>query len=377
MFFQKSECKDIVVSEFKKTIKLFLHKILAMGNIGKRLVSWYMQNQRHLPWRQTSDPYLIWLSEIILQQTQVATGLDYFRRIATRFPNVSQLAYAPLDELLRLWQGLGYYSRARNMHFAANQVMAEYGGRFPDNYRHIASLKGVGPYTAAAIASIAYGLPHAVVDGNVFRVLARLYAVDTPIDSTSGKKVFDALAHQLLDRQNPGLHNQAVMELGALVCRPVNPQCSDCPLADFCMAKQLGKQLDFPVKTKKTQTRERFLYYFLCEDGTHLLTRKRVSNDIWKGLHELPLVECGNDLPDDGVIELANGLFNHFSCRTLISIDRIRHLLTHQVLHIRFVHVRANRVFSLPDYCFTAIADVASMAFPKPIVSYLAKKLPG
>jgi A/G-specific adenine glycosylase len=346
-----------------------------MDGIGKRLVTWYMQHHRQLPWRETTDPYLIWLSEIILQQTQVVTGEGYYHRIAQRFPTVAHMASAPLDELLRLWQGMGYYSRARNMHFAAQQVVNDFGGQFPNTYVQLATLKGVGPYTAAAIASIAFNLPHAVVDGNVFRVLSRLYAIDTPIDSTLGKKTFNALANQLLDATQPALHNQAMMELGALVCKAAAPLCHECPLADHCLARQANAQLSFPVKAKKVKAKSRFLYYILVEDGQNLLTKKRVGSDIWQGLYELPLFEGTNELSDGEIAAKALEMLPQPQEYSIQSIERLRHLLTHQVLQIGFIHLKASQLASMGRWDVTRIGSLASMAFPKPIVHYLDKKM--
>ena len=216
------------------------------------LIRWYADNHRRLPWRETSDPYLIWLSEVILQQTRVAQGLDYFRRFVARFPDVRSLAEAPQDEVLKLWQGLGYYSRARSLHAAAKDIMARFGGRFPEDYEAVRSLCGVGDYTAAAICSFAYELPYAAVDGNVYRVLSRVYDVDLPVDDAAGKRYFAELAQSLLDPVRPGLQNQATMEFGALQCVPQRPDCGACPLADRCLAQAHGTVGRRPVKRGKS-----------------------------------------------------------------------------------------------------------------------------
>ena len=221
-----------------------------MDFFAKRLIKWYNFNKRELPWRSTSDPYKIWLSEIILQQTQVNQGLSYYLKFVEEFQTVKDLAKAPADKVMKLWQGLGYYSRARNLHEAAKNIVNEHKGEFPKAYEDIRALKGVGDYTAAAIASIAYNLPYAVVDGNVYRVLSRIFGIETPIDSTSGKKEFNELANELLTKKNPADYNQAIMEFGALYCRPKNPDCTNCIFNDKCEAYRLNKINLLPVKSK-------------------------------------------------------------------------------------------------------------------------------
>lgn len=259
-------------------------------------MDWYEQNKRDLPWRNTNDPYIIWISEIILQQTRVAQGYDYFMRFINRFPDVASLAQAEEIEVLRLWQGLGYYSRARNLHTAAKDIMKRFGGKFPDKYTDVLSLKGIGEYTAAAIVSFAYNQPYAVVDGNVFRVLSRLNGVSDAIDTGKGKKVFTALAQDLLSEENPGEHNQAIMELGALQCVPVNPVCGNCPVNDYCMAYETNSVSQFPVKQGKTFVKERYFNYLDVRYKSNIYLNKRTANDIWKNLYELPLIETNTPL---------------------------------------------------------------------------------
>ena len=243
--------------------------------ISAILIDWYASHRRDLPWRDTHDPYRIWLSEIILQQTRVAQGTDYYHRFVQRFPDIAALAAAREDEVLKLWQGLGYYSRARNLHAAARQVADEFGGRFPDTYEDVRSLRGVGDYTAAAICSFAYGQPHAVVDGNVYRVLARLFDTDLPIDSTQGRRYFQQLADGLLDRRRPGLSNQAIMEFGALQCTPRSPGCPEGPLGDRCLALRSGSVERLPVKNGRTQARPRYFNYLHIRCGSSMLLRQR------------------------------------------------------------------------------------------------------
>ena len=261
--------------------------MMVMKNFSSVLLKWYQANKRDLPFRQTKDPYLIWLSEIILQQTRVAQGLAYYLKFSKKFPSPRALARATEDEVLKLWQGLGYYSRARNLHTAAQSM----NGKFPATYEKVRALKGVGDYTAAAICSVAYNMPYAVVDGNVYRVLARVFGIDTPIDSTEGKREFTARAQDLLDKKNPGDYNQAIMDFGAMVCTPQAPQCLLCPLAKKCHAFQTGNVEKLPVKAQKTKVTERYFHYIYVEQGPYTWLHKRGAGDVWENLYELPLVE--------------------------------------------------------------------------------------
>ena len=252
-----------------------------MNTFSDILLSWYSENKRELPWRDTRDPYLIWISEIILQQTRVAQGYDYYARFVRRFPDVKSLAEADEDEVMRLWQGLGYYSRARNLLAAARRRT---DGVFPTSYGGVRALKGVGVYPAAAICSFAYGMPCAVVDGNVYRVLARYFGVDTPIDSTEGKKAFAALAQEMLDTSHPADYNQAIMDFGALVCTPKSPGCMFCPLAETCMALSEGRVADLPVKQHRTKLVDRYFNYLFVRMGKDTLLQQRTADDIWQTL---------------------------------------------------------------------------------------------
>lgn len=257
------------------------------------LQPWYAAHHRDLPWRRSKDPYRVWLSEVILQQTRVDQGTAYWERFVKRWPNVKALAKASEADVLKEWQGLGYYSRARNLRSAAQQVVDRFAGRFPGTHAELRTLKGVGDYTAAAIASICFGRPEAVVDGNVYRVLARAFGIGTPIDSTIGKRQFQELANALIDPERPGDHNQAVMELGATVCTPKQPQCGKCPLARNCVARREERITVLPVKTKKTSVRTRHFNYLVIRTPKGLLMRQRGEKDIWQGLWELPMVETG------------------------------------------------------------------------------------
>ncbi len=290
------------------------------------LLAWYAENGRALPWRGTHDAYRVWVSEVILQQTRVAQGYDYFLRFMQRFPTVEALAKAEEDEVLREWQGLGYYSRARNLHAAARQVM-EMGG-FPTNYEGIRSLKGVGDYTAAAIASLAYGLPRAVVDGNVYRVLARHFGIDTPIDTTEGKRLFAALAQDLLVAERPADYNQAIMDFGAILCTPKSPQCIQCPLLETCQARRVGRVEALPVKQHEKRVRDRYFTYIYIRCAGETLFQRRGEGDIWQGLYQMPMKETEQAMSPSEV-EAWLGKYGHLEQLRL----GVLHQLTHQRLH--------------------------------------------
>ena len=311
-----------------------------MNNLADVLIDWYERNGRDLPWRQTTDPYKIWISEIILQQTRVAQGYDYYCRFIGRFPDVASLAEAGEDEVMKYWQGLGYYSRARNLHEAARSIHA--AGSFPRSYKEVLKLKGVGEYTAAAICSFAYGLPHAVVDGNVYRVLSRWMGVDTPIDTTEGKKEFAALADALLDRDRPGAYNQAIMDFGALVCTAAAPRCEDCPLKDSCVAYAGKRVADLPCKARKTKVTDRFFNYFFIHTGDACWLYKRGKGDIWQNLYEFPLLETSRSYELGELLSLP-------ACRTLWGdreVEKVslveagrKHVLSHRRIYASCIEI--------------------------------------
>lgn len=267
-----------------------------MADFVLLISDWYRLNARELPWRSTKNPYFIWLSEVILQQTRVDQGMNYYLKFIENYPDLNQLADADEASVLKLWQGLGYYSRARNLHKTAQQVRDEYGGEFPKTYQEIIQLKGIGPYTAAAIASFAFDLPHAVVDGNVYRVLSRYFGIDEPIDSTQGKKTFQKLADSLIPESDPALFNQAIMEFGAIQCTPNNPDCNSCVLNQSCASAfnaDLIKKL--PVKKGKTKVRKRYFHYLHIEKEGEIALGQRTGKDVWEKLYEFPLIESDND----------------------------------------------------------------------------------
>ena len=309
-----------------------------MKEFSNTLINWYQENKRELPWRETNDPYRIWISEIILQQTRVVQGYDYFLRFINRFPDVGTLADADEDEVMKYWQGLGYYSRARNLHAAAKSM----NGRFPETYSEVLALKGVGEYTAAAICSFAYDLPYAVVDGNVYRVLSRYLGIDTPIDSTAGKKLFAALADEMLDKKHSAVYNQAIMDFGAIQCTPQSPNCMFCPLTNSCFALSKGRVTQLPVKQHKTKTTNRYFNYIYVCMGGYTFIRKRTGNDIWKNLFELPLVETETSVSEEAFPELSDfkSLFVKGEVPVIRSVCRdVKHVLSHRVIYTNFYEV--------------------------------------
>lgn len=309
-------------------------------NFTQILKYWYSDHKRDLPWRETQKPYYIWLSEIILQQTQVAQGLSYYEEFVANFPTVFNLAKAQESDVLKLWQGLGYYSRARNLHFSAKYIVNELNGKFPKTYKELLKLKGVGDYTASAIASICYNEPTAVVDGNVYRVLSRYFGIDTAINSTHGIKEFKTLAQSLLPNDNIGDYNQAIMEFGSRQCKPQNPNCEICPLKKHCIALQLNKTKQLPVKINKTKVSNKYFNFlvFVSENKKTIL-EKRVERGIWQNLYQFPLIETQESLlykdfkNNNDVITYINGATYNVSLYNEIEIV---HKLSHQHLHTKF-----------------------------------------
>lgn len=348
----------------------------AIAYFSTTLMNWYDPEARPLPWKAIKDPYKIWLSEIILQQTRVAQGLPYYERFAATFPTVNQLAAADDDTVMKLWEGLGYYSRARNMMIAARQVVNDYGGCFPDTYTDILSLQGVGPYTAAAIASFAYRLPYAVVDGNVYRVLARFFGIDTPIDSTAGKKQFAQLAQDCLDEQQAGRYNQAIMDFGASQCTPRLPNCGSCPLRGKCQARQLGLVELLPVKAKKIKKRTRYFYFLDIRVADRAILQKRIQKDIWQSLYQFPLIETEKPVTQTDLLKDSptwQRLFStanpHISGRS----GSFEQTLSHQKIKAVFLKIDLSELpKALPDtYFCTPLSEIGQYAFPKIIDWYL------
>lgn len=302
--------------------------------------NWYDTHKRDLPWRRVSDPYLIWISEIILQQTRVAQGYDYYIRFTRSFPSVEALANASEDEVMKAWQGLGYYSRARNLHEAARSIVEKEGGRFPDTYEKIHALKGVGDYTAAAISSIAYNLPYAVVDGNVYRVLSRWKGIEIPVDAAEGKKVIVDLANKLLDKEQPSLYNQALMDFGALQCIPQQPDCEACPLVKTCVAYKNGKVDVLPVKSHKTKVSARFFNYIYVREKEYTYIYQRPAGDIWHNLYEFPMIESDKDLDEEQLrtsSKLNEWINDEESVMSFRCLQKnVKHVLSHRIIYASF-----------------------------------------
>lgn len=340
-----------------------------------RLLEWYRLNQRDLPWRKTKDPYKIWLSEIILQQTRVAQGKDYYLKFVNHYPTVNSLALASEEEVLKDWQGLGYYSRARNLHTAAKFISNELKNKFPTTYQEIKKLKGVGEYTSAAIASFAFNLPHAVVDGNVYRVLSRIFGIETPIDSTDGKKNFAALAQSLLSKDHPADFNQAIMEFGAIQCTPKKPNCMFCPFTDQCYALKTGTVEQLPIKEKKLKQKKKYLNYLIFETEKQIIINKREQKGIWQNLYDFPLIESTKALNEKQIIQSEEFVSLVKQQEYQISgVSEIRkHILSHQILFAKFIHLRLKNEKALDKIGFEKIKkkELIKRPIPKLIENYL------
>jgi len=343
------------------------------------IINWYNKNKRDLPWRSTKDPYYIWLSEVILQQTRVDQGMAYYFAFIREFPTIKKLAAAPEEKVMKLWQGLGYYSRARNLHATAKFIAVELKGNFPKTHDEIIKLKGIGPYTAAAIASIAFEQPHAVVDGNVYRVLARVFGVKTPIDSTKAKKEFYELANELLDKKRPALFNQAIMEFGAMYCKPKNPDCSNCIFNGTCIAyaKKLVDVL--PLKEKKTKVRDRYFNYIVLRHKNKLIIKKRTEKDIWKNLYDFPLIETNTELKESALLKTSEWKNiigkNKFNIRSVSKTHK--HVLSHQNIYARFWEVEMNTALTKSkELLIIDKKDFGSFAIPRLVDIYMNNKHP-
>lgn len=332
-------------------------------NFAATLLQWFKNNGRSLPWRETKDAYAIWLSEVILQQTRIVQGMSYWERFMAQWPTVNDLAAATENEVLKAWQGLGYYSRARNLHTAALQVM-ELGG-FPQTFKELKTLKGVGDYTAAAIASIAFGEPVAVVDGNVYRVLSRYYGIETPIDSTEGKKEFQALAQSLLPINEPADYNEAIMDFGATQCTPNSPHCSACPLCETCVAFREQRINELPVKSKKVKQRERHFTYLYIEYEGKIAIHQRGAGDIWQGLWEFPQEE-----------HLTSSEDSAWKTEAQLLQKGVKHILTHQILLADIYLWQPARRPQLPsEFIWIEKQDLENYALPR-LIEILLKAVP-
>ncbi len=333
-----------------------------MKQFQTSLVRWYEEKKRTLPWRETKDPYLIWLSEIILQQTRVDQGLQYYLKFKSAFPTVQHLANANEMEVLNLWKGLGYYSRARNLHATAKSIIENYHGKFPSTYDEIIKLKGIGSYTAAAISSFAFDEDKAVLDGNVFRVLSRLFNLNTPIDSTLGKKEFQELANELLDKKNPAQHNQAIMEFGAMQCVPVNPKCDLCPLDFMCEAKAKNLIKQLPIKIGKTKITNKYFVFQIIKNEGEVLLEKRNDSGIWKNMYQFPLIEFQN--AEEKLTFIQNGKYEYVS-------TEVKHILSHQHLYCHFVISKSQEKIADDTQLWVNIEGFSNYPVPRVIERFL------
>ncbi|WCT12608.1 A/G-specific adenine glycosylase [Mucilaginibacter jinjuensis] len=341
-------------------------------NFSNEITQWYSNNKRDLPWRNTTDAYTIWLSEIILQQTRVEQGMPYFYRFLEHYPNVAAFAAASEDDILKLWQGLGYYSRGRNMLTTARLVNELYKGTFPNQYEQLIKLKGIGEYTAAAISSFSANEAKAVVDGNVYRVLARYFGISEPINSTKGKKLFQETANDILNHDNPGLHNQAMMELGAIICKPKSPACGICPVNIGCHAFLNNATTQLPVKLKTVKVRERYLNYFLITDGEKVLMNKRGMKDIWANMYDLPLIETSEKPDPYEVVQLSEAVEYFGSDAEVIEVSGpLTHILTHQRLKVNFIILKSKGIKLKQEWFYTEVENLKNLAMPQIIFIFL------
>ena len=374
---------QIILAMSNTTRRVFLYKPEKMNfqnkttDISYLLTEWYKQNKRDLPWRDISDPYRIWISEIILQQTRVNQGMNYYLRFIERFQTVEELAKADEDEVLKYWQGLGYYTRARNLHKAAKQVVSDFNGIFPTQHADILKLAGIGDYTAAAISSFAFNQPYAVVDGNVFRVLARVFGIETAIDSNSGKKEFTQLAQNLLSESDPALHNQAIMEFGALQCVPASPDCNNCPLISHCRAFELNIVSKLPVKSQKTKVSNRYFNYLFIEFQGYTFIQKRTAKDVWQNLYEFPLIETDQLLSSSELIEndYFKSLFDDVTETNILKTSNpMKHVLSHRVIYAQFISIRISSLSkSLNQFNQIKINDLDDFAVSRLMELFLEK----
>ena len=339
------------------------------------LLSWNRKkNNRQMPWKGEKDPYKIWLSEIILQQTRVEQGLHYYNNFVNTFPDIHRLASAPDEKVFKMWEGLGYYTRCRNLIATARHISSTYQGVFPNEYEEIKSLKGIGPYTAAAISSFAFNLPYAVVDGNVFRVLARFFGVAEPIDSAAGKAFFTTLANELLDKKQPGIYNQAIMDFGAVVCKPVSPLCTGCVLRKNCNAFLNKRVNDLPVKTKKITIRKRWFYYLVLEQNKETAIRQRRDKDIWQQLFEFPMIEAPNELDQKTILSIAEkkGLIATKNYKLVSLSPLFRQQLSHQLIAGQFLQLQLNEKPKKDnDWIWVKKTKLKRFAYPQFINQYL------
>ena len=355
-----------------------LKKTLEYNDFSEKLISWYIINKRDLPWRHSSNPYYIWVSEVILQQTRIIQGLPYYINFVKRFPNIKSLALASENEVLRNWQGLGYYTRARNLHKCAKIIHFEMSGKFPENFNNLLNLPGVGKYTAAAIASIAFGESVPVVDGNVTRVLARYFGIYEDIALNRSITEFSSLAAELMGDRDSGIFNQALMEFGALICTPKIPACEGCIFSVSCYANQENSQSILPVKTKKVTVRNRYFYYLVITNGNKVIMNRRQDNDIWKHLYDFPMLESLVDLrPEDVILVKAPEIYMNKKANLVFESEKYKHVLTHQRIIARFDQYQVSEKVIMDitsnnkNYSCFESKEISELPKPKLIEKYL------
>lgn len=347
-----------------------------MIDFSRILIAWYKQNKRDLPWRNTKNPYHIWLSEIILQQTRVDQGLSYYNKFVENYPTVCDLANANQEDVLKLWQGLGYYSRARNLHATAITIKDEYKNKFPSTFKEVHSLKGIGDYTASAIMSFSYNKPYPVIDGNVYRVLSRIFGIEDFIDSNKGKNVFKALAEELIDKKNSATYNQAIMEFGAIQCKPKLPLCDDCCFQSKCFAFANKKVNELPRKEKQTKQRDRFFNYLVISDENELILKKRTAKDIWIGLFDFPLIETDSAVNDFKKLINTEHQWLLNNNNIVSKSDEYIHQLSHQKIHATFWNIKTKKLqITNADYNSISITNIEDYPVPKLIENYIKSLL--
>ena len=331
------------------------------------LISWYKKNYRKLPWRNTNEPYTIWVSEIILQQTRVDQGLPYFKNFIERFPTLESLAKSSEEEVLNQWQGLGYYSRARNMHYTAKYIFNHLNGTFPNKYKELIKLKGIGDYTASAIASFSFNEPKAVIDGNVYRVLSRVFGILNDINSKEGQNGIKNLADNLLPKKEHATYNQAIMEFGALICAPKVPKCETCVIANICYAKEKGEQLSLPLKIKKVKIKTRYFNFLVFQLNDYIVIEKRTDKDIWQHLYQFPLIETSEEIEDPLNLKKLKG--------NIINLKKVKHLLTHQVIIASFWHMSVQTLPEKKCYLKIPLSQLHKYPVPKIVENYAKEYL--
>ena len=347
-----------------------------MIDFSKLLMVWYKQNKRDLPWRETKNPYNIWLSEIILQQTRVEQGLSYYLKFIEHYPTVNDLANAHEEEVLKLWQGLGYYSRARNLHFTAKEIVQHHQSKFPKTLKEIKNLKGIGDYTAAAILSFSHNKPYPVIDGNVYRVLSRVFGVKDFIDSSKGQNVFKVLAEELIDKKNPAMYNQAIMEFGAIHCKPKLPLCESCCFQYNCYAFKNNEINNLPKKEKQTKQRSRFFNYLVITDEKEIIINKRTEKDIWTGLFDFPLIETTKSIEDFEKVVTKDYRWLLKKENIVTKSDEFIHQLSHQRIHAVFWKIKTSPLKKIETtHIITSINTLESYPVPKLVENYIKSLL--